>query len=88
MRRMVDAAVDSRLTAPMSDSPPEPLDDDTPTPVAPQNFEVRYALKELLREVESERQQSALGREMVDQMEIQDFFKKRREHARRRRQQS
>jgi len=40
--------------------------------------EVRYSLKQLLREVEYERQHSALGMELVDQAEIRAIFRTRR----------
>ena len=39
--------------------------------------EVKYSLKQLLIEVEEERSTSVLGKEMVDQMEIQKFFQNR-----------
>jgi len=43
-----------------------------------QMLEVRYCLKDLLKEVEQERAISGSGREMVDQSEIQSMFKKRK----------
>jgi hypothetical protein len=53
-----------------------------PAAIAPSGIsplsEVRYSLKQLLREVEYERQHSALGMELVDQAEIGAIFKTRR----------
>jgi len=46
------------------------------TPAAPLR-EARYSLKELVREVDTERRQSVLGLELVDQSEIKTIFKTR-----------
>ena len=40
--------------------------------------EVRYSLRELLNEVEAEREGSSIGQEIVDQSEISKLFKKRK----------
>lgn len=47
------------------------------TPAASSLREARYSLKELLQEVEYERQHSVLGLELVDQGEIGAIFKTR-----------
>lgn len=44
--------------------------------------EVRYSLLQMLEEVEIERKLSNLGREKVEQTEIQVIFKKKRKRAR------
>ena len=59
---------------------PDPLN-----PQAVRGFEiaeVRYLLAGMLKEVEYERKDSNLGREKVDQAEIQKLFKKKRRRAR------
>jgi hypothetical protein len=40
--------------------------------------EVRYSLSELLAEVQTEREASTIGQEIVDQSEISKLFKKRK----------
>ncbi|MFP4281843.1 MAG: hypothetical protein ACLFR7_05365 [Opitutales bacterium] len=40
--------------------------------------EIRYSLRDLLKEVEAERQLSDFAREAVDQEEISKMFKRRR----------
>lgn len=40
--------------------------------------EVRYSLKEMLAEVEGERKQSTLGRELIDTNEIGKLFTERK----------
>ncbi len=40
--------------------------------------EVRYSLKEMLREVARERKESKMGREIVEQSEIQTLFKNKK----------
>jgi hypothetical protein len=44
--------------------------------------EMRYSLKELLREVQRERDSSTIGQEMIDQSEIENLFS-RKQKARR-----
>lgn len=44
--------------------------------------EVKYSLRELLREVEVERSQSTLAKEIVDQEEIGKLFKNRKRRVR------
>jgi len=39
--------------------------------------EVRYSLRELLKEVQAEREGSSLGQEMVDQGEIDKLFSRK-----------
>jgi hypothetical protein len=43
--------------------------------------EVRYSLRELLSEVEQEREGSTIGQEMVDQVEIGKLFKSKKKKA-------
>lgn len=45
--------------------------------------EVRYSLRELLEEVNQEREGSSIGQEMVDQAEIGKLFKSRKKKAKR-----
>lgn len=40
--------------------------------------EVRYPLRELLKEVQSEREGSSIGQEIVDQTEITKLFNRRK----------
>jgi hypothetical protein len=47
----------------------------------PRVSEVRYPLKQLLREVEIDRQRSALGAELLDQTEIAAIFSGHRKLA-------
>jgi hypothetical protein len=47
-------------------------------PQHPDLKEVRYSLRELLQEVEAEREGSSIGQEIVDQTEISKLFKKRK----------
>ena len=58
----------------MSDPLPAATLPPSSTPVG----EVRYPLDQLLREVEYERQNSALGRELVDQAEIKSMLERGR----------
>lgn len=62
----------------MSTSPPTSGAGATP----PRVSEVRYPLKQLLREVEIDRQRSSLGAELLDQTEIAAIFAGRRKSAR------
>lgn len=60
----------------LSGSAPAP--EETPASEAPAQDsvrEVKYSLKEILREVEGERRGSHIGREIVDQTEIQKLFR-------------
>lgn len=57
-------------------------DGEQPAGDKPQLQEVRYSLKALLAEVEHERSNSAVGREMVDQGEINTLFKKKKKRKR------
>ena len=52
--------------------------DDSKSPLA----EVRYSLRELLKEVQDEREGSTIGQEIVDQSEIGKLFN-RKKRARR-----
>jgi hypothetical protein len=45
--------------------------------------EVRYSLRELLQEVNQEREGSSIGQEMVDQAEIGKLFKSRKKKGNR-----
>jgi len=47
--------------------------------------EVKYSLRELLKEVEAERRVSEFAREAVDQEEISKLFKRNRKRSRKRR---
>lgn len=47
--------------------------------------EVRYSLRDLLREVEAERRMSEFARESVDQEEISKLFQRNRSKGRKRR---
>lgn len=51
-------------------------------PTPPRVSEVRYPLKQLLREAEIDRQRSALGAELLDQAEIGSIFASHRRLAR------
>lgn len=44
--------------------------------------EVRYSLRDMLREVELERDGSSIGQEIVDQSEINKLFRKDKNDAR------
>lgn len=44
------------------------------SPTASKLKEVRYSLRELLSEVQQEREGSSIGQEIVDQMEIEKLF--------------
>jgi hypothetical protein len=44
----------------------------------PELKEVRYSLRDLLQEVQDEREGSSIGQEIVDQSEISKLFKKRK----------
>lgn len=44
--------------------------------------EVRYSLREILREVAAERESSTLGQEIVDQSEISKLFKRKKKASR------
>ena len=46
--------------------------------------EVRYSLRELMAEVESERINSSIGQELMDQKEIQKLFSRRQKGRRER----
>ncbi len=60
-------------------------DPEAPThPAGPLISEVRYSLPDLLREIELDRRESALGMDTLDQVEIKKLFADRRQrHARR-----
>lgn len=45
---------------------------------SPVLHEVRYSLKDILEEVESEREDSSIGQEIVDQTEISKLFKRKK----------
>ena len=62
---------------------PERDSETPPRPVTPLINEVRYPLPELLREIELDRRESALGMDTLDQVEIKKLFADRRQrHAR------
>ena len=52
------------------DTDPQPSNYSKTSPVG----EVRYSLKEMMQEVEEERRNSSLGRELVDSNEIGKLF--------------
>ena len=55
------------------------MSDDPVTPETHRELcEVRYSLRDLLNEVEAEREGSSIGQEIVDQSEISKLFKKRK----------
>ncbi|MEX0331639.1 MAG: hypothetical protein AB3N64_09480 [Puniceicoccaceae bacterium] len=47
-------------------------------PHKPNLHEVRYSLRDLLEEVQEEREGSSIGQEIVDQTEISKLFNKRK----------
>ncbi|MEX0325219.1 MAG: hypothetical protein AB3N33_03935 [Puniceicoccaceae bacterium] len=47
-------------------------------PHKPDLHEVRYSLRDLLEEVQEEREGSSIGQEIVDQSEISKLFNKRK----------
>jgi len=57
---------------------PDPLPSAALPPISTPVGEVRFSLPQLLREVDYERQNSALGRELVDQAEIKAMLHRRR----------
>lgn len=60
---------------------PDPTPESTPPLSAvPQISEIRYPLPDMLREIELDRKESALGRDTLDQVEIKKLFANRRQH--------
>lgn len=47
-------------------------------PAVPGLREVRYSLRELMREVQAERESSSIGQEIVDQSEISKLFTRKK----------
>ncbi len=63
---------------------PDPDPEAPPRPVSPLINEVRYSLPDLLREIDLDRRESALGMDTLDQVEIKKLFADRRQrHVRR-----
>ena len=61
----------------MSEAHTEENTDPESTPLQGPISEVRYSLREMIEAVQSERRDSALGRELVDSTEIEKMFSKR-----------
>lgn len=61
----------------MSKEPHDDLNDAEVTPPPSPISEVRYSLREMMRAVQAERRDSALGRELVDATEIDKMFTNR-----------
>lgn len=55
----------------------KPSSDDSPESSS-EVIEVRYSLREMLREVEEEQMESSMGREIIDQNTIDTLMKKRK----------
>lgn len=49
-----------------------------PKPLIPGLREVRYSLRDLMREVQAERESSSIGQEIVDQSEISKLFTRKK----------
>ncbi|WOO42853.1 hypothetical protein [Rubellicoccus peritrichatus] len=58
----------------MSEENPDP--DETPK-TSSDVIEVRYSLREMMREVEEEQMESSMGREIIDQSTIETILKKK-----------
>ena len=52
--------------------------DSTTKPIIPGLREVRYSLRELIQEVQAERESSTIGQEIVDQTEISKLFTRKK----------
>ncbi len=62
----------------MSDEPIDAERQEAYAPFIMEISEVRYSLREMMKEVEAERKHSVLGRELVDKTEIRKMFAKRK----------
>jgi hypothetical protein len=53
-------------------------DEEAIAPLSTAAHEVRYSYLDMMREVEEERRHSVVGRELIDAVEINQIFSKRR----------